>query len=717
MNLESLQKSLKAHVFTLEKKEDVAIITMNDEHKSVNSLSIPVLEDLDTILKFIDKNQSSFKGLVFMSSKEDCFLAGADISIFETLTSQELGEKASRELQRIFGAFSDLKIPTLAAIHGVCLGGGLELSLACHYRIGSAHKSTSLGLPEVQLGLIPGGGGTQRLPRLIGIAASLDLILTGKRVDSKKALKLGLLDDVVPENLLLEKSISFLKSHKPKRLKDSVGFFDGNLQKTLLEGNPLGRRLIKSQATKSIFKSTKGKYPAPLKALEAVMEGVPSSLKKGLDLEAKMFGALIVSSESRSLVHVFDVMTEAKKNPCSKELQHQAKDKYLDAIIEGSSSVGILGAGLMGSGIATVLADKKIRTVLVDKNPQGLQKGIEAIDNYFLQKVQRRSLKGFEKTIAVGHVTPSLDVASLKGSPVLIEAVFEDLKVKGALIKELESSGFNGIFASNTSSLPITKIAEFSSDPSKVIGMHFFSPVPRMPLVEIIKTPKTAAEVTSVVFDLASKMGKNIIVVNDGPGFYTTRILAFQIAEALLILSEGAHIEDIDKAMESFGMPVGPITLLDEVGIDVGEHIMTVLGSAFADRLLVPKEMAQISKEERKGRKNNFGFYKYVEGKKEGPDETIYKHFSKRQDIKPQDIIDRCVYVFLNEAARCLDDKILSSENQGDLGAIFGLGFPPFLGGPFFYGHKLGKKAVLSKLTELNKKHGERFKPAAYWSR
>jgi 3-hydroxyacyl-CoA dehydrogenase/enoyl-CoA hydratase/3-hydroxybutyryl-CoA epimerase len=284
------------------------------------------------------------------------------------------------------------------------------------------------------------------------------------------------------------------------------------------------------------------------------------------------------------------------------------------------------------------------------------------------------------------------------------------------LLKEVKDLNPEILFASNTSSLPIHKISEFSNDPSSVIGMHFFSPVPKMPLVEIIKTPETSDLTASATFDLASKMGKNIIVVNDGPGFYTTRILAFQIAEALLMLDEGVKIEELDEAMEHFGMPVGPITLLDEVGIDVGEHIMHVLKDAFKERIKMPKAIENITKENRKGRKNGKGFYLYVDGKKEGPDESIYKNFSSSQSsLSKEDMVDRCLYIFLNEAAHCLDENIIPHEDAGDLGAIFGLGFPPFLGGPFYYAHTIGKDQIAKKLKSLAEKFGPRFKPAKYW--
>ncbi|APJ03069.1 3-hydroxyacyl-CoA dehydrogenase NAD-binding domain-containing protein [Silvanigrella aquatica] len=722
----TLNLKSKSNVFHFSMQDGICIIDMNDESKAVNSFTVSMLEDMDENLPKILAYEK-LEGIIITSSKKNCFAAGADISIFSTFTSKEAGEEGSKELHRIVGYFANAPVPTIAAIHGTCLGGGLELSIACHYRICSSHPSTQLGLPEVQLGILPGGGGTQRLPRLIGIAPALDLILTGKKVDGKKALKLGLVDDVVPENQLLTKAIAFCKQVKGKKrmLPSSLGIVSSmqghfDMQKIALEGNPLGRYLISKQSRGMVMKSTKGRYPAPLKALQSVMNGVEMSLEKGLELEAKLFGELVVTEESRSLVHIFNIMTAAKKNPYPKNVQENAQNKYVNFLEMGDSSVGVLGAGLMGSGIATVLAEKNIRSVMIDKESMGLQRGLKSVSSYFEDRFKKKRIKWFERDSKIYRVSPAMDFSALKTSSLIIEAVFEDLKIKHDVLKKCESmiphSDF--IFATNTSSLPISKIAEPAKKPENVVGMHFFSPVPKMPLVEIITTEKTSPEAVSAVFDLATIMGKQIIVVNDGPGFYTTRILAFQIAEALNILAEGAYIEHVDSAMEKFGMPVGPITLLDEVGIDVGEHIIKVLNSAFADRLKVPKEIDSISHEGRKGRKNNKGFYIYSNGKKDKPDSSIYKNFSQeRKNFDLKEIADRCMYVFLNEAARCLDEKIIKSEDDGDLGAIFGLGFPPFLGGPFHYAKVLGKKNVKEKLTQLSAKHGKRFEPAAYWDR
>ncbi|MEN9530247.1 MAG: hypothetical protein RI932_2120 [Pseudomonadota bacterium] len=712
-------------------QDSVCIIDFNDETKSMNAFSREILTDLDKIISQA-LSVPGIAGVVMTSSKPGCFAAGVDISIFDSLTTQSAGEEASSTLHALFQKFADASVPTVAAINGVCLGGGLELSLACHHRICSSHSSTQLGLPEIQLGLLPGGGGTQRLPRIIGVAPALDLILTGKKVDAKKALKLGLVSEVVPENQLLQRAVQLCKSgqtvslEKKKtglgmlgqvRAKELAGL---DVQKLALETNPIGRTIIERKTLEQIEKNTKGFYPAPKKALEALMKGLSRPLSEGLKIEAKLFGDLVVTPESRSLVHIFRVVTAAKKNPFDADAQRAAREQVINPLLSGEKFVGMLGAGLMGSGIATVLSDKNIRCALLDRDGLGVQRGLKNVQSYFDERLRKRRIKKFDRDAAMGRIVPSVDLSTFSGTPIVVEAVFEDLAVKHDMLKRCEAAIQNEdfIFASNTSSLPIGRIAAAAKKPENVVGMHFFSPVPKMPLVEIITTEKTSPKAASAAFDLAAKMGKNIIVVKDGPGFYTTRILAFLIAEALNILSEGASIEAIDQALEKFGMPVGPITLLDEVGIDVGAHIITVLKDAFSERIVIPPELESIIAEDRKGRKNGRGFYTYVEGKKDKPDATVYKHLKHGDDRKQfdlKDIADRCMYVFMNEAARCLDEGIIDSTATGDLGAIFGLGFPPFLGGPFHHAQQLGYARVLQTLDEMAGRYGTRFAPAAHW--
>ena len=721
------------HTLRISWQDSVCIIDFHDETKSTNAFSEEILSDLDTVVSQA-LTTPGIVGLEMTSTKPSCFAAGVDISIFDTLTTQTAGEQASLKLHALFEKFANSPVPTVAAINGVCLGGGLELSLACHYRICSSHPSTKLGLPEIQLGLLPGGGGTQRLPRIIGVAPALDLILTGKKIDSKKAYKLGLVNEVVPENQLIKRAVEICKTkptvsiEKNRKNQASISALKPSnlagldVQKLALESNPIGRTLIERKSLEQIEKSTKGFYPAPKKALDAVLKGISRSLADGLKLEAKLFGDLVVTPESRSLVHIFRIVTAAKKNPFNEDAQRTSFQQIVEPLTVGRHTVGMLGAGLMGSGIATVLSDKNIRTALLDRDGSGVRNGLKNVQQYFDDRLRKRRIKRFDRDAALARVVPTTDMKTLTGCSMIIEAVYEDLTVKHEMLKRCENTldDENFIFASNTSSIPISRIAAAAKKPENVVGMHFFSPVPKMPLVEIITTEQTSDRAASAAFNIANQMGKSIIVVKDGPGFYTTRILAFLISEALNILSEGASIEAIDRALEQFGMPVGPITLLDEVGIDVGAHIITILKDAFSDRLIIPAELENIIAEDRKGRKNGRGFYTYLDGKKDKPDSTIYKHLkhgSDRRNFDLKEIADRCIFVMLNEAARCIDEGIVSHPDVGDLGAIFGLGFPPFLGGPFHYARHLGHVRVMESLMDLSLKHGTRFAPAPYWSK
>lgn len=716
-----------SRTFKLDWTEDhIAVVTFDDPSKSVNAFSKPILEDLGRLLDAVF-GQETLKGLVIRSGKPGSFAAGVDISIFDTLTTAEEGMAAASTLQQLFGRLETSRVPTVAAIDGVCLGGGLELALSCHYRLATTSDATKLGLPEVQLGLLPGGGGTQRLPRLVGITEALGLILTGRQIDGRKAKKIGLVSDVVPASQLLESALKLCRESKPVPRKSTLSLLDerGNrgpidVNKLALESTPFGRALIRRKSAEEVGKSTKGHYPAPVKALESVMWGITRPFEDGLSNEAKLFGELVATEESRALIHVFRIMTAAKKNPFPAEEQKRSREVTVQPLVSGASPVGVIGAGLMGAGIATVLSGKGIRTVLEDRDAASVARGLGTIAGHYDERLRKRRAIPAEKWSAMGSVCPATDLKPMTNARLVIEAVFEDLELKRNILKDCEAvCREDAIFATNTSSIPISAIAAHAKRPERVVGMHFFSPVPKMPLVEIIRTKTTHPEVVSAVFDVAAKMGKNIIVVGDGPGFYTTRILAFFINEALCLLDEGASIPSVDKALETFGMPVGPLTLLDEVGIDVGSHIIRVLKDAFGTRIAVPAAVAAIEAEGRKGRKNSRGFYHYEDGKKGGVDESIYRHFthgSARLSLDGSTMAERCIFVFMNEAARCLSEGIIASPDDGDLGAVFGLGFPPFLGGPFHYARRLGHKHVRETLANLAAKHGERFAPDPYWS-
>jgi len=696
--------------FTFEHQEDgLAVITIDVPGESQNVLKMEFIEELEPVIDQV-KSDSSIKGLIIRSGKAGSFIAGADITMFGKAKTAEDAEKLSTDGHRIFNKIENLNKPVVAAIHGTCLGGGVELSLACSGRVASDSPKTRLGLPEVQLGVLPGGGGTQRLPRLVGIAPSLDMMLTGKQLFPKQAKKLGLVDEVVPEANLMKaaiKRVEDLRKGKEKKTPVSSYFSMKGIQKLVLESNPIGRNIIFDQARKTVEKKTKGNYPAPKKIIECVEKGMSQGMEAGLAIEARNFGQLVVSPEAKALISVFFATTELKK------------DNGVDSDAEAVelNKVGVLGGGLMGSGIAYVSVDKAKKKVRVkDVQKEGVNGALNYSWKLISKKMKKRIVSPSDARRTMSYLTGTTDYSGFKDTDMVIEAVFEDLDLKHQMVKDVEEHcSDNTIFATNTSSIPITKIADGAKKPEKVVGLHYFSPVEKMPLVEIIATNKTEDWVIATCVALAKQQGKTPIVVNDGAGFYVNRILAPYINEAGILLNEGVAIEKLDKAMVQAGFPVGPITLLDEVGIDVATKVAPILEDAFGDRMSTPKAFEKLKDDDRKGKKNKRGFYKY-DGKSKGKevDESVYSvlGISPDKHVDGKEIAERGLLLMANEAARCLDEGIIRSARDGDIGAIFGIGFPPFHGGPFRYMDSLGIETVVERLEHYQKLHGDRYKPA-----
>ncbi|MBR9918843.1 fatty acid oxidation complex subunit alpha FadJ [bacterium] len=683
------------------KKENVAVITLNQPGEKVNTLNEAMMDQFENFLDDLESDVS-LKGAVLISGKKNNFIAGADIEMFKARETAEEIEQLSLGGHKILNRVESSSKPIVVAIHGSCMGGGLELSLACHYRIASGHSKTIMALPEVKLGILPGTGGTQRLPRLIGIQKSLNYMLTGKNIYARQAYKMGLVDELVHKDALEEAAIKAVHSV-------SSGKFERTDKRTsmekMIESNGLGRKIVFSQALKQTLAQTRGNYPAPEKILDAVEYGYKHGKEKGLLNEAKLFGELGATQESRALVNLFFAMNNAKKNP--------QKD-----LVKPVNKIGVLGAGLMGSGIADVSINKgKYSVLLKDRDLESASKGEQGIWEDLNKKSKKRIITKFERDEIASRVTGVDSYAGFDGVNLVIEAVFEDLNLKHKIIKEVEEvTSDDTIFASNTSSLPISEIAKASSHPENVIGMHYFSPVQKMPLLEIITTEQTADWVTATAYEVGVKQGKTVIVVNDGPGFYTTRILAPFMNEALLLLEEGASIEFLDKAMKQFGYPVGPMALLDEVGFDVGAHVGETMKPMFDKRGARSSEKAQeLVDEGYLGRKNKKGMYSYSDGKKKEVNTGIYKYFGGTNRTNPdmETAQFRMALTMINEAAYCLEEGILKSATDGDLGAILGLGFPPFLGGPFRYIDRLGADVIVKKLNGFAEEFGPRFKPAS----
>jgi 3-hydroxyacyl-CoA dehydrogenase/enoyl-CoA hydratase/3-hydroxybutyryl-CoA epimerase len=693
--------------FRVEVSDGIATVLFDVPGESVNTISPSVGVELSRLLDEL-KAAGEVRGVVLGSGKRDGFIAGAHIDTFQALTTAAEAERLARELQGVYGRVERLGKPTVAAIHGACLGGGLELALACTWRVASDDPRTGLGCPEVMLGLIPGAGGTQRLPRLVGLAAGLDLVLTGRTLKAKKARKIGLVDETPAKEAVLD-----VARRRARELADGAldpqqaRHRDGALaaiRAAALEGNPAGRALLFRQARAALLRSTKGNYPAPERALEVVAHGVSHGMEEGLALEAKRFGELAVTDVSRRLVEIFFAQTALKK------------DRGTDAPVEPRrvERVGVLGGGFMGSGIAYVTVNAGVPVRLRDRDDALCGKALAIVRGLLDERVKRRSIDRRELHATMRLLTATTDWSGFQGADLVIEAVFEELALKRDVLRALEAVNPRAVFATNTSALPIARIAEAAANPGNVVGMHYFSPVHKMPLLEVVAAERSSPEAIATAVAFGRRQGKTPVVVRDGPGFYANRILAPYVNEAARLLVEGAAIEDVDRALVRWGFKVGPIALLDEVGIDVAAKVAKTMHEAYGERMAPPPAVAQILASGRLGRKNKQGFYAY-DGKKKRVDETVYDVLPGGRERRPfpaEEIAARVALPMVNEAIRCLGEGVVRSARDADLAAVFGLGFPPFRGGPIRYADAIGAAKLAETLAALAAKHGDRFAPA-----
>lgn len=708
--------SAAAPTLRLERRDDgIALLWIEDPGEPVNTLRAELADELERVLEVL-ADSSAASALIVISAKPDNFIAGADLEMLQAVQSIAEGRELSELSQRMQRRLASLPMPVVGAIHGTCLGGGLEFALAFDARVASNDPATRLGLPEVQLGLLPGGGGTQRLPRLIGLAPAVRLLLTGRQVDAREALALGLVDAVVDRERLLDTAIEHALGmrglyRRPGRPlvppRTASPFNRRGLMHLLLARNPLGRQLFFARVHRQTVDKTRGNYPAPERILEVVRKGLEQGRTVGFAAESRAFGELVVSPQSRQLVRIFFATRELAKESGVDDPQAQPREV---------GTVGVLGAGLMGAGIAYLCAARAGTPVIVrERDQKSLDDGIGRFRALVDARVNRGRLTREKAAGIVARVTGALDFEALQSAGLVIEAVFEDLDLKRELLAQAESLGRDElIFASNTSSIPIARIAEGSRRPDNVIGMHYFSPADRMPLLEVVVTQQTAPAVTATCVAYGRRQGKTVIVVRDGPGFYTSRILAPYLNEAAWLLTEGLTIEAIDRALVDFGFPVGPLALLDDVGIDVGYKVSRVLGEAFGERMQPPAGLQRLIEEGSLGRKTGRGFYLHERGARRRVNESVYALVGTTPMKTPEEIpiAERCVLQMVNEAARCLETGIVRSARDGDLGAVFGLGFPPFLGGPLRYADSVGAAWLLERLEHFAALHGERYRPA-----
>ncbi len=697
--------------------DGLALLVFDTPGEKVNKFSTAVMREFERVIDGLAA-RTDVRALLLLSAKPGIFIAGADVNEIAK-ADQNADPEMIRGGHRTFNKLANLPYPTVAAISGACVGGGCETALSMDWRLASDSPKTQIGLPEVKLGILPAWGGTTRLPRMIGLANAIDVILGGKVLDAKRAKKIGLVDEVVPEAILEEWAKSFARGKFGSRKRSNAGaggaparVREPKLTEKLLEGP--GKGLVFSKARQAVLKETKGHYPAPLTALGVVEKGFGEDFTKALELEVEGVGSLIGTPVMRSLMGLFFRMEEVKKETGVEALGAPGAGVKPRKIVR----VGVLGAGVMGGGIAQLAADKGYPTRMKDIKADALALGFAQAARIWKEQLKKRRMTRADFARKMAFLSGSLEYAGFEGCDITIEAVLEKMTVKQAVLADWERvAPANAIFASNTSTLPITEIASKAAHPERVVGMHFFNPVNKMPLVEVIYGAKTDPEVTATIFDLAKKLGKTPVVVKDSPGFLVNRILSPYIGESVRLLVEGNSMESVDKAMRTFGMPVGPIELLDDVGIDVAAKAGGTMAAAFPERMPADPALEKLVEAGRLGRKAKKGFYFYERERRGGPDPNAYRDLglstpSKNLNLSSSVIQERLVLPMINEAAFCLSEGIVASPAKLDLAMIFGTGFPPFRGGLCAYADSLGARAVVEGLEKLARVKGERFSPA-----
>ena len=660
----------------------LALLELDDPGRPVNTVSSRLMAWLEHELPGLEA--ADLDGLVVLSGKRDHFMAGADIGEIEALADPAAVRALLVRGHALLARFAALRYPTVAAIHGACLGGGLEIALACRLRVATDHGKTRLGLPEVQLGLIPGLGGTQRLPRLVGVQDALDLILTGRQLDARRAQRLGLVDEGCHPAMLEVAAARLLAAGRRSPKAQPLATRATNF----LAGVPLAKDLVYDRARADVMQRTAGHYPAPLRAIEVVREGMRLPLAAALEVESRAFAELVVTPTAKNLMGLFFMKTA---------VEGTARD--LAAGEEPPARIGVLGAGFMGSGIVQLLAEKGFQVVMKDRDLAAVGRGLRFCAERFEERLRRRRATPAASRLAMSRVRGAVDYAGFRRLPLVIEAVYEDLELKHRVIRELEAAGPDDlVIASNTSTIPIAELSRVSRRPENVVGMHFFSPVHKMPLLEVIRHPTTSARALAQTVEVARRLGKTVVVVGDGPGFFTSRVLAPYLNEAVWCLSEGATVDQIDRALVAWGWPVGPLALLDEVGLDVAIHAGRVMRERLGERLAPPPTNARMIDAERLGRKSGRGFYRYVDAGKE-VDPDVYRLLDWRPATLPdEEIVERCWLQMLNEAARTIEDGVIADPAAVDIGVIFGFGFPPFRGGLLREADRRGLDWVVGRL-------------------
>ncbi len=695
-------------------KDGIAEAVFDMPGMKVNLLTAEVMKEFVILMAELEGNRS-IKALAFKSAKPGVFIAGADIKEIYGIKSADEAEIMAKMGQDIIGRIERLKFPTICMISGACLGGGLELALACSYRVLSLDPKTQLGLPETTLGLMPGFGGSYRLPRLVGIARGLGMILTGRSAGAAEALRTGLADACYPEAFLMDKTREFIvKKVLSGKTKDILRMRKKRRGGFLLEGNPLGRALVFQRAKKDLLKKTRGFYPAPMEALKVIRKSYGSGIEKSLALERKAFSKLAVSDSSKKLMEIYFLNEELKK---AYTAPRPVSDKLKKS---GINSAGLLGAGKMGGGIAWLFSNSGIPIRMKDMSWDYIAAGYRAVKEIYSESVRRHKLEIRESSLRMHKISGAVDFSGFGNADVVIEAIVEDKEEKIKALSELEKHiREDAIIATNTSSYSLAELSAGLKHPGRFVGFHFFNPVNRMPLIEVVRGPESSDLAVYSMIMLARKLKKTPVLLNDANGFLVNRVLMAYLNEAVSMAEEGADFVKIDETVYESGMPMGPFTLLDEIGLQTGIKVSKILSGAYPGRSAESVLLPAIGElKDLKGKSSGRGFFIYGKGgKRPNP---ILRDIIKRSgsgrtvQISKKEIVERCFLRMINEAAFCLGEKIIDKAGFLDMALIMGIGYPPFTGGLLRKADKAGIDNICARLRDYEKKYGRRFEPAPY---
>ncbi len=671
--------------------DGICILTFDRQGSAANVFDRATLDELDSQLDKIGQA----RGLILTSAKDAIFVAGADLHAIKSMSPADLLHFIELG-QKVFNKIVALPFPTVAAIHGAALGGGYEVCLACDYRVASPDRATKLGLPETQLGIIPAWGGSTRLPRLIGVPKALDMILGGKTVSARQALKLGMIDEMASREYLLGAATKWLgKGKHHNRLSHSAPV------------NAVIDAVIAPKVRADILRKTHGHYPAIDKALEVIIAGASSwHEEESLAREREAIVELIKLDSTKNLLRLFSLQERSKKLGFTPIGAPKVEVKIQHA--------AVIGAGVMGAGIAQWLSARAVRTILRDIDASRVAAGMATISKLYADGVKRRTFTPVEARAGLERVSPASSEVPLQQVDLVIEAAVEKMEIKKAIFRRLDDlTRPDAILATNSSALSITELARATRHPERVIGIHFFNPVHKMQLVEVVRGKDTKPEVIHSALRFVQKLGKLPVLVKDSPGFLVNRILLPYMVEAGALFEAGATVEEIDSAMLDFGMPMGPLRLIDEVGVDISDDVAATLSAAFPEHLRSPKVLGKMIGAGLLGRKSGKGFYIHSKSRDKepqvNPEVTPFRLSTGR--FTRDELQQRMALLMVNEAARCLEEELVETPGDVDFAMVMGTGFAPFRGGPLRYADSLGAKTVFDKLTHFAATVGPHFAP------